>query len=99
MLLLASIVAADPDIGWASFMFGAGARETEAVHLVNVTGSFPTWLDGVWLQNGPGKWEWSGRSFTSSGDGYGKVEAVDIGESGVEYTSLFTKSSWWNKSC
>jgi len=51
----------------------------------------------------PGKWEWDSadgavRSFTQSGDGFGKVEVFDMSGSSLDYSSVFIKSKWYNDS-
>lgn len=101
-ILLASALSAfayDSDLGFHLLLSGPGAGEV-ARQPIDVEGVIPQWLDGIFLQNGGGRFMWpgSGRELTNAGDAYAKLEVLTLHNGSVEYTSKFARSDWWNKS-
>jgi len=49
-------LSSDPDLGWNNFLFGPGSSPAEIRRhrIETINGTIPAWLDGVWVQNGPG---------------------------------------------
>ena len=105
-LLCLSLVAifqlarADTDLGFNLLLSGFGADEVIRQDLA-VEGTIPQWLDGIFIQNGGGRFEWPNalrRNLTNAGDGYAKLEVFTFKNGSVQYTSKFARSDWWNKS-
>eukprot|EP00933_Yihiella_yeosuensis_P067233 TRINITY_DN7197_c0_g1_i1.p1 TRINITY_DN7197_c0_g1~~TRINITY_DN7197_c0_g1_i1.p1 ORF type:complete len:594 (+),score=85.17 TRINITY_DN7197_c0_g1_i1:48-1829(+) len=101
VFIVVAFASEDPDLGFGSLLSGPGAGEIIRQDVTEqVIGKIPTWLDGILIHNGGGRFEWpeSGRKLTNAGDGYGKLEVFTFKNGSLEYTSKFTRSKWWNDS-
>jgi carotenoid cleavage dioxygenase-like enzyme len=93
--------APDPDLGFSLLFSGVGDGEVIREDITDkVIGNVPNWLDGVFIQNGGGRFEWpgTGRKLTSPADAYAKLEIISFLDGRVEYTSKFARTKWWNNS-
>lgn len=70
------------------------ATQREEVHGVDldVKGSFPDWLDGTLLCNGPGQFEVGGRALDHWFDALALLRGFDVAGGTVRYTSRFLRS-------
>lgn len=62
-------------------------------------GGLPKWLNGTYVRNGPGKFEFGQRKFVHAFDGYAKLMALSI-ESGrsVKFSTNFVKTYFYHHS-
>ena len=68
---------------------------------LTIEGAIPHWLDGIYIQNGGGRFEWPNkirRNLTNAGDGYARLEVFTFNNGTVQFSSKFARSDWWNKS-
>jgi len=67
-------------------------REEVAGASLPVEGSFPAWLEGTYLANGPGEFEVGGRSLEHWFDALAMLRRFRIADGAVEYTNRYVRS-------
>ena len=82
----------ETDLGFDLLLSGCGAEEVIRQNL-QVEGKIPSWLEGIFIQTGGGRFEWPNklqRNLTNAGDGYAKLEVFTFKNGTVEFTSKFS---------
>ena len=94
-----SLAKADSEQSLAKAGFAAwwdDANDEVSGRMCSVKGALPTWLRGRLVRNGPGRWQDAGlRSYTHAFDGLAKLVSFDISEDGVQFSTRFLRTDWW----
>lgn len=73
------------------------SQETPSPVEANIIGTFPKWLTGTFLRNGPGQFEAGEQKLNHMFDGFALMHKFDIQNGKVSYTSRFLRSDFYVK--
>eukprot|EP00931_Biecheleriopsis_adriatica_P055561 TRINITY_DN32885_c0_g2_i1.p1 TRINITY_DN32885_c0_g2~~TRINITY_DN32885_c0_g2_i1.p1 ORF type:complete len:543 (+),score=100.95 TRINITY_DN32885_c0_g2_i1:22-1629(+) len=94
--LLARMSLADPDVGFLDW-FSTEMQTAQGKELA-VEGSIPSFMEGLFVQAGPGRFEIGGMHFGHALDGFCKVLKLDFREGKIRFTTDFLQSRFYQES-